>query len=269
MSGTLYIVGTPIGNLGDITFRAVETLKNVDVIACEDTRHTLRLLNYLSIKKPLISYYKQKEKEGSQDILRLLDEGKNVALVSDAGMPCISDPGAVICQKARENGFFATVIPGPTALTSAVALCGIETGFTFIGFLPEKKKECDEYIKNFVHSPLPLVFYVAPHDIEKTIIRLHESLGERKYYAVKELTKVFEGVTEGTLGKDIEFEAKGEFVLVVFPESKEKEISGDEDILSALKEEISSGSDKKTAVKTISERMGVPKNRVYKLSLSL
>ena len=135
--GKLYIVGTPIGNLKDITLRALETLKEVDLIACEDTRHTLGLLTHYEIKKPLISYYKPKEREGAERILRNLSEGKNVALVTDAGMPCISDPGSILVKEAREAGYDVVSVPGATAVTTAMALSGIlEPVFVFIGFLP-------------------------------------------------------------------------------------------------------------------------------------
>lgn len=267
MSGILYLVGTPIGNLGDITYRAVETLKNVDLIACEDTRHTLGLLNAFSIKKPLMSYYKQKEKEGSKKILRLLEEGKNVALVSDAGMPCVSDPGAVVVREAREYGYSVSVVPGPNAAVSAVALCGIESGFTFVGFLPEKKKDRDELLSDYISSPFPLVFYVAPHDLEKTIDCLFDALGERKYFAVKEITKIFEGVFCGDLGSEEKPEAKGEYVLIVMPREK-KEVT-DEEIVAELKKQIELGSDKKTAVFFTAKALRVSENRTYKLALKL
>ncbi len=267
MSGILYLVGTPIGNLGDITYRAVETMKNVDVIACEDTRHTLVLLNELSIKKPLMSYYKQKEKKGSKKILQLLEEGKNVALVSDAGMPCVSDPGAVVVQVAREYGFSVTVVPGPNAAVSAIALCGIETGFTFIGFLPEKKKDRDGLLSDYLSAPLPLVFYVAPHDLEKTINNLYDVLGARKYFAVKEITKIYEGVFQGELGAEEKPEAKGEYVLIVMP--NEKKEATDEEIVAELKKQIESGSDKKTAVFITAKALSVSENRTYKLALRL
>ena len=267
MSGILYLVGTPIGNLGDITSRAVETLKNADIVACEDTRRTLALLNTLSIKKPLMSYYKQKEKEGSQKILGLLEDDKNVALVSDAGMPCISDPGAVVVKEARERGYAVTVVPGPNAAVSALALCGIETGFTFVGFLPEKNKEKKELLEAFLSSPYPLVFYVAPHDLIKTTEYLFGALGGRKYYAVKELTKVFESVFSGRLGQDVVPDVKGEYVLIVMPREK-KEVT-DEEIVAELKAEIKLGVDKRSAVITASRILRVSENRTYKLSLTL
>ena len=269
MSGILYLVGTPIGNLGDITYRAVETLKNVDVIACEDTRHTLKLLTYLSIKKPLVSYYKQKEKEGSNVLCRMLEEGKNVALVTDAGMPCISDPGAQLVSDARNAGFSVTVVPGPTAVTSAVALCGLTTGFTFVGFLPEKKKDFKEVLSPFLKSSLPLVFYAAPHDLSRTIEGLYDVFGERRFFAVKELTKIHENVTEGVLGQTEFSDPKGEYVLVVMPCNEEKKHLTEDEIKDVLSERILSGVDKKTAVKAVSEEFGLSKNIVYKLSLSL
>src|SRR5574344_667999 len=153
MKGKLFIVGTPIGNLEDVTLRALDTLKNADVIACEDTRHTLALLNKYEIKKPLISYYKQKEREGAEQITALLDGGKNVALVSDAGMPCISDPGAVLVRKMLEENYSYTVIPGANAAVSAVALCGTDGGFAFVGFLPEKAKDKKKTLEKYKNLP--------------------------------------------------------------------------------------------------------------------
>lgn len=141
MSGKLYIVGTPIGNMADITYRAVETLREVDVIACEDTRHSIPLLARYEIKKPLVSYYMHKERESGEKLIAMLEEGKNVALITDAGMPCVSDPGAVLVAMARESGIECTVVPGPSAVVSAMALSGIQRrGFCFLGFLPEKKR---------------------------------------------------------------------------------------------------------------------------------
>lgn len=142
MAGTLYIVGTPIGNLKDITYRAVETLKSVDIIACEDTRHSRTLLDAYGISAPLVSYYKQKEREGSEQLVKKLLDGKNIALITDAGMPAISDPGAILVSEARNSGVTVTVVPGPTAVASAMALSGyLDGGFTFLGFLPEKRKD--------------------------------------------------------------------------------------------------------------------------------
>ncbi len=269
MSGTLYLVATPIGNLGDITYRAVETLKNADVIACEDTRHTLKLLNYLEINKPLISYYKQKENEGSEVLWELLEQGKNVALVSDAGMPCVSDPGAVVSRKVRERGGKVTVVPGACALVSAIALCGIDSGFTFVGFLPEKNKESEKVLEEYQNASLPIVLYAAPHDVAKLLDRLYKKYGEREFFAVKEITKIYETVLKGRLGSTIIEEARGEFVLIVMPKEREEREIGEEEILSCLREKIEQGVDKKSAVKETAEEWKVSKNLVYKLALRL
>lgn len=269
MRGKLYIVGTPIGNLGDITLRALETLKTVDVIACEDTRHTLALLNKFEIKKPLVSYYKQKEKAGTEEIVTLLDEGKNVALVSDAGMPCISDPGSVLVRFLLENGYEYTVVPGVSATTSAAALVGAENGFTFVGFLPEKNKDREKLMTEVRGANRSVLFYAAPHDVNKTLDYLYEKLGDRKVFIVKEITKVFERVTQGTLKETRVETPKGEFVLAVEPEERaEKELT-DEEIKEKLAEEMANGSDAKTAVTAVVEKYAQPKNRVYKISLTL
>jgi len=263
----LYLVGTPIGNMADITFRAVEVLKEVDIIACEDTRHTLPLLQRYGIKKPLVSYYKQKEREGSVYLAELVEGGKNVALVSDAGMPCISDPGAVAVREFMRRGLEYTVIPGANAAVCAAALAGIEGAFTFLGFLPEKSKDRTELIKKHAFTGANLIIYAAPHDVNKIAEFLYSELGERKVYLIKEITKIYERARETYLSSFSEENPKGEYVLVVCP-SEEKEIS-DGDILNALNEKIFSGKDKKTAVTEAAAELSVNKNRVYKLSLSL
>ena len=269
MRGILYIVGTPIGNLGDITLRALETLKTVDVIACEDTRHTLPLLNKFEIKKPLISYYKQKEKTGTEEIVTLLDEGKNVALVTDAGMPCISDPGSVLVRYLLENGYEYTVVPGVSATTSAAALVGAENGFMFVGFLPEKNKDREKLMDEVRGVRRSVLFYAAPHDVNKTLDYLYEKLGDRKVFIVKEITKVFEKVTAGTLKETRVDNPKGEFVLVVEPEEKREGAMTEEEIKEKLLEEISSGKDVRSAVVSVVEKYGQSKNAVYKISLLL
>ena len=264
----LYIVATPIGNLSDITFRAVEVLKSVDLIACEDTRHTLALLNRLEIKKPLVSYYKQKEKEGSVYLADQVESGKNVALVSDAGMPCVSDPGAVVVKEFLKRGLEYTVIPGASAVVCAAALCGVDGPFTFIGFLPEKAKDRTSLLEKHRDTGATLIFYAAPHDVNKIADELFRSLGDRKCWFVKEISKVFERVTEGTLGSLRDPEPKGEYVIVVEPGTGVSEAT-DEEIVSFLKTEIAGGADKKSAVNAATARYKVGKNRVYKLSLDL
>ncbi len=260
---TLYLVGTPIGNLADMTYRGVETLKNVDVIASEDTRHTRILLNHYGIKKPLISYYKHKEEEGAQEIMALLDDGKDVALVTDAGMPSVSDPGAVLVRALREHGYNMAVVPGPTAVASAVALAGLKSnGFAFIGFLPEKTKDKDRVIERADTSCLPIVLYVAPHDVQDTLGYLYSKLGSRNIYVVKEITKIHETVYTGRLGDINVDNLRGEFVFIV--DVKDQDDTPSLEVLVAEVEDlIKNGTSKKDAVKMVAKARGVSKNALY------
>ena len=262
----LYIVGTPIGNLKDVTERAKETLAKVDFIACEDTRHTAVLLNALSIKKPLISYYKQKEKSGAEKIVALLKEGKEVALVSDAGMPVISDPGATLVKRAREEGISIETVPGPTAVTTAAALAGVENGFVFLGFLPEKKTDKLKRLEPFLTSPIPLVFYAGPHDVKEILSFLLSVLGDRKAYLARELTKLHETLTEITLAQGYPEEARGEYVIIVEGKAAENPLTAltpEEHLRHYLDE----GMDKKTAIKKVASERGVPKDDIYRLTV--
>ncbi|MDE7398612.1 MAG: 16S rRNA (cytidine(1402)-2'-O)-methyltransferase, partial [Oscillospiraceae bacterium] len=219
--GKLYIVGTPIGNLGDFSPRGVETLQNADYIAAEDTRVTLGLLTHFGIKKPMLSCYKPKEQEKSERIIALLEEGNSVALVSDAGMPCVSDPGAVLVKKCRARGIPVEVIPGCNAAIAAVAASGLEVGqFTFEGFLPVPKKERIERLEIVKNLPHALVFYEAPHKIKQTLADLCSVLGgERETALCRELTKIHEEVIRGTLEELShyydEITPRGEYVIVV------------------------------------------------------
>lgn len=263
--GKLYIVGTPIGNLKDITLRALETLKAVDMIACEDTRHTLGLLTHYEIKKPLVSYYKPKEREGAERILAALSEGNDVALVTDAGMPCISDPGSLLVKEARELGFQVVSVPGPTAVTTAVALSGItEPVFVFIGFLPSRKKERKELLSRYSKLKASLVFYCSPHDLKDELKEFSEAFGARKISVIRELTKLYESVEEGVLGEYEAEEPRGEYVVIVHaPEFEEKEMptGSIEDQVNAL---IAEGLSKKDAIKQVAKLNGLPKDEVYK-----
>lgn len=269
MTGKCYLVATPIGNMKDITLRALETLKEVDTIACEDTRHTLGLLNRYEIKKPLISYYQHKEREGAEQIIALLNEGKNVALVSDAGMPCISDPGSILVQTLRERNMEITVIPGASALTSAVALSGIEGAFTFVGFLGDKNKDRLEKLNPFIDTPTALVIYCSPHDLSKTLVFLYETLGGRAVHIIKEITKIYESTVSGILGQiDID-NPKGEYVIIVEAAEKNQIEISDEDIRQELQRLISAGTNKKEAVSLVCEKFGLNKNRVYPFSIGL
>lgn len=269
MRGKLYLVGTPIGNLSDITLRALETLKTVDVIACEDTRHTLALLNKFDIKKPLVSYYKHKEREGTEKIVGLLEEGKNVALVTDAGMPCVSDPGAVLVRSLYERGYEYTVVPGASAVVCAAALSGTEKGFTFLGFLPEKRSAKEQIVATIANLPHTVFIYAAPHDVNDVLGFLYEKLGDREVCIVKEITKIYERVERGTLAKTRVENPKGEFVIGIEPAKSAEELPSDEAIIEEIKSAVLSGIAKKEAVKIVAEKLKIPKNTVYKLSLEI
>ncbi|MBQ4072170.1 MAG: 16S rRNA (cytidine(1402)-2'-O)-methyltransferase [Clostridia bacterium] len=267
MRGILYVVGTPIGNLQDITLRALETLKSVDMIACEDTRHTRILLDRYEIKKPLVSYYKQKEREGTEKIVEELERGVNVALVTDAGTPCISDPGAILVAKCIELGIEVQSVPGPSAVATAMSVAGVYSPrFAFIGFLPEKKGDKDKLIDEIKGYDLPLVFYCAPHDLDRVIGYLYEKMGDRPLTVVKELTKLHETVYKGRLGNIEILNDKGEFVLIVEPLQKEEK---DIDVEGELRALIEGGTRKKEAVKMVSTKYNLPKNDVYSIAVKL
>lgn len=265
----LYLVGTPIGNLGDISARALDILKNVDAIACEDTRHSLKLLNYFEIKNKLFACHKFNERDSIDKIYAMISEGKDIALITDAGMPAVSDPGAVVVEGLREKGVEIAVVPGPTAVTSAIALSGIvQPVFTFIGFLPAKKKERDELVLPFKDITTSLVFYSSPYDINKDIEYLYSRLGERRVHIVKELTKIHEEHILTTLSQGLQQEPKGEYVLIV--ECGEKvEYKPSESIVEQLKTLIEQGVDKKTAIKQVAKTNGLAKDEVYKQALLL
>lgn len=269
MSGILYIVGTPIGNMEDITLRALRILKEVDAIACEDTRHSAILLNKYEIKKPLISYYMHKEKESGERIITQLLGGKNIALITDAGMPCISDPGAILVSMARENGIVVTACPGVSAVVTAMALSGItKRGFCFLGFLPEKTKEKLALVEPYKRVDVQLVFYSSPHDINQDLEFLFQALGERKVYAIKELTKMFENVQEGLLSTLRIDNPRGEYVLIVEGVAVLCELNclTIEEHLSSY---LSSGMDKKDAIKATAKDRNIPKDEVYKVAIKL
>lgn len=219
--GKLYVVGTPIGNLSDLSPRAAETLTNADYVAAEDTRVTLKLLSHFGIKKPLLSYYKPQEQEKAQKILELLLSGNNIALVSDAGMPCISDPGFYLVRKCYELGIPVESVPGCSAAIAAVSISGIDTSrFAFEGFLPMNKKERRQRLAECAELPHTVIFYEAPHKLKQTLADLSEYFGEDRFAALcRELTKLHEQVIRGTLRELSEYyltnEPKGEFVIVI------------------------------------------------------
>ncbi len=220
MSGTLYLIGTPIGNLEDITLRQLRMLEEVDFICAEDTRVTLKLLNRYEIKKQLVSFHEHSSHADAMRIIERLQNGENCGIVTDAGMPCISDPGEVLVKLCAENSIDVKVVPGPSAVVSAVALAGLSGGrFTFEGFLPVPKKERSERLEMLKGETADMVFYEAPHKLKNTLSDLKSAFGERKIALCRELTKVHEEVIRTTIGGAIDYysanEPKGEYVLVV------------------------------------------------------
>lgn len=278
--GMLYIVPTPIGNLKDITLRALEVLRECDIIAAEDTRQTLKLLNHFEIKKPLISYHKFNEQDKSQDIIAFLCEGKSIAVVSDAGTPGVSDPGCVIVKKCIEQNIKFEVLPGATAITTALVYSGLDTTkFVFRGFLPRENKERKpiiEEMKNYIDT---LIFYEAPHRLLDTLQFLNENLGNRNIAVCRELTKLYQEIFRGTIEQSIKYftanRPRGEFVLVVEGKRIEEieqekrsvweNLSVEEHILMYMKQDIN----KKDAIKKVAKDRNLPKNEVYKCSTNI
>ncbi|MFV9511747.1 16S rRNA (cytidine(1402)-2'-O)-methyltransferase [Tepidibacillus sp. LV47] len=224
--GILYLVGTPIGNLEDITYRALRILQEVDLIAAEDTRHTLKLLNHFQIQKPLISYHEHNKQQRGDDLIDLLLQGKNIALVSDAGMPAISDPGYELVVQAIEKKITVTPIPGPNAALTALIASGLSTKrFLFLGFLSREKKELYQELEKYKFFLETLIFYEAPHRIEKTLKAMREVFGNRKMVLIRELTKKYEEFIRGQLDEVIQYvkenEVKGELTLIIEGATKE------------------------------------------------
>lgn len=280
MSGKLYVVPTPIGNLKDITLRALEVLQSVDIVAAEDTRQSLKLLNHFDIKKPLVSYHQHNENFKSEGIISKLREGKNIALVSDAGTPGISDPGSVIIQKCIEENIEFEVLTGATAVTTALVYSGLDTTkFLFRGFIPRENKERNPIIQDLKERQETLIFYEAPHRLIKTLEFLYENLGNRKIAICRELTKLYEEIIRLPLEDAIKYynekEPRGEYVLVVEGKSEE-EIKREEEkewenltIEEHIKKYINEGLAKKDAIKKTAKDRGMSKSEVYKYSLEL
>lgn len=277
MAGKIYLVATPIGNLSDISIRAVDTLKNVDIIACEDTRNTIKLLNHFEIKAPLTSYHEYNKIDKAYELCEKVKTGKNIAFVSDAGMPAISDPGYELVDIAYKEGLNVTVIPGASAVVSALAISGISSRrFSFEGFLPNDKNEKKEILTELSQESRTIILYEAPHRLLKTLKELFECLGDRKISIVRELTKLHEEVIRGNLGKIIadyescEIAVKGEYVLVIEGKSllekrSERQKSFEEiSIKEHFDKYILMGLDKKEAMKAVAKDRGIQKREVYK-----
>lgn len=269
-SSVLYVVGTPIGNLSDLSPRAVETLSEVDFIAAEDTRVTLKLLNHFGIKKPMVSYYEHNKRERGEIICERILSGENCAIVTDAGMPCISDPGEDLIKLCEEKGIKTIVIPGPSAVISALAVSGLETGrFCFEGFISVNKKSRKEHLESLKNERRTMIFYEAPHKLPTTLKDLYSAFGERKLSIVREITKIHEEVIRTTTKIAAEELAdsgiKGEIVLVLEGKKDEDNESYTlEQAVELARKLIENGAKKGDAAKEIASLTGFKKNEIYK-----
>ena len=279
MAGKLYLCATPIGNLQDITPRCIEVLKTVDVIAAEDTRNSIKLLNHFDIHTPMTAYHEFNRFDKADDLVRQLLEGKNVACITDAGTPGISDPGEVLVRKAYEAGIEVTSVPGACACINALVISGLPTRrFRFEAFLPADKKERAEILREIREDTATLVLYEAPHRLGKTLKELYEALGDRKLSLVKELTKVHENVEQTTLSaakeKYAAEEPRGEYVLVIEGKSaaEKRQEAADSFAEISIEEHLARylerGLDKKEAMKAVAKDRGISRRDVYQALLS-
>lgn len=270
MAGTLYLVPTPIGNLGDISPRAKKTLAEADFIAAEDTRVSLKLLNHLELKKPLVSYYEHNKNESGPRIVERLLAGESCALVTDAGSPAISDPGEDLVALCAKAGVCVCAIPGPCAAVTALSVSGLPTGrFCFEGFLSTNKKSRREHLDSLKSERRTMIFYEAPHKLQNTLNDLTDAFGpERRISLCRELTKLHEQILRMTLGEALAYytenDPRGEYVLILegAAEASEEALTL-EDAVSLALERIASGASKKDAVREVSRETGFPKNALY------
>jgi len=276
MAGMLYLVPTPIGNLSDISIRCRETLEQADFIAAEDTRVSLKLLNHLGIKKPLVSYFEHNKAQKGEMIVSRILAGETCALVSDAGSPAISDPGEDLVKQCAEAGITVCAIPGPCAAITALSISGQATGrFCFERFLSTAKKSRREHLEQLKNEQRTMIFYAAPHKLVNTLEDMAAAFGaDRPISLCRELTKLHEEVIRTTLGGAIELYAnqppKGEFVLVVAgAEPAEEKVATEEDAVRRVKELMDSGLSRKDAVKQAAQELHLPKNVVYDAALNL
>lgn len=275
MSGELYVVGTPIGNLGDFSPRAAETLGAVDFIAAEDTRVTLKLLNHFEIKTKLVSYHEHNRKEKGPDILQRILNGESCALVTDAGMPAISDPGQELVQLCREHGVKVNTVPGPSAVITALALSGLNVArFSFEGFLSMNKPKRREHLEEIRTERKTMVFYEAPHKLAATLRDLYDTLGDRRIAVIKELTKIHESAEITTLAaaaeKYADAKPKGEFVIVIEAKTPDQLAAEQptEDPLALAKRYVAAGKSVNEAAKLAAKETGEKKGDIYKLLLT-
>ena len=274
MSGTLFICATPIGNLGDITQRVIETLTQVDLIAAEDTRNSLKLINHFDIHTPLTSYHEYNKYEKAGELADILLSGKDVALITDAGTPAISDPGEVLVRKCAEEGIPVTSLPGPSAVITALTLSGLSTGrFCFEGFLPRENKLRKERLSELKEETRTIVFYEAPHHLRETLKDLYDALGDRRISLCRELTKKHEEILRITLGEAVSYyeekSPRGEFVLVTEGKSREeiRRERAEEYAGMSVREHVemyeARGHDRKSAMKLAAADRGVSKREIY------
>ena len=269
MNGELFIVGTPIGNLGDLSPRAAKTLEEVDFIAAEDTRVTLKILNHLGIKKELVSYFEHNKKEKGAYILERLLKGESCALVTDAGMPAISDPGEDLAALCHQNAIKINSVPGPTAFATALALSGMHTGrFCFEGFLSIKNKERSAHLESLREETRTIVFYEAPHKLSKTLSDLYQAFGNREIAIVRELTKIHEEVIRTDLKTAAEVYAdghlKGEIVLIIEGKAPGAPDYTLEDAVEIARDYMETGYSKNEAAKLAAKESGIKKGDIYK-----
>ncbi len=278
MTGTLYLCATPIGNLDDMTFRVLDTLRNVDVIAAEDTRNSIKLLNRFEIKTPMTSYHEYNKVEKAEKLISMMQEGKNVALITDAGTPAISDPGEVLVRMCHESGVPVTSLPGACACITALTLSGLPTRrFCFEAFLPADKNERRAILEDLKNESRTIILYEAPHHLKSTLTELYESLGDRAITLCRELTKKFETIMPTTLSSALSFyeenEPKGEYVLVLEGKSLEarKEEKQKEWQQLSIEEHMdfyeSQGVEHKEAMKKVAKDRGLSKRDVYQYLL--
>lgn len=274
MPGTLYLCATPIGNLGDMTPRVVETLQSVNLIAAEDTRNSIKLLNHFDIHTPMTSYHEYNKVEKARQLVGQLLNGQDIALITDAGTPAISDPGEVLVGMCHENGITVTSLPGAAACITALTLSGLSTRrFCFEGFLPSDKKEKKLVLQELAEESRTIILYEAPHHLVRTLEELYEAVGQRRITLCRELTKKFETVLPTTLENAIALckaeEPRGEYVLVLegksFAEKRREEISSWENM--SIEEHMayyeSKGMDNKAAMKQVAKDRGVGKREIY------
>lgn len=266
----LYVVGTPIGNLGDISSRALKTLEQVDFIAAEDTRVTLKLLNHFGIKKPMVSYFEHNKEYRGQLICDRILSGESCAIVTDAGMPCVSDPGEMLIKQCEQFGIKTVVVPGPSAVISALCVSGLSTGrFCFEGFLSVNKKSRAEHLESLLNETRTMIFYEAPHKLPNTLRDLYDTFGERKLTIARELTKLHEEIIRTDTKQAVENYAdgslKGEIVLILEGKTKdEKPQYSIVDAVEIAQKLISSGSKPSDAAKEAAKISGIRKNDIYK-----